>query len=266
MKIHCLGVNSALEHSSFDTNLLIELDSDIKKDFDKRFIAFDVGRTWPEAMNNAGFSWMSVTDVFITHLHADHTGGLEWLAFNNYFKRGFPFGLHRLELYADKNVMSELWSNCLRAGLESVQGSVNNIHSYFDVSSIPLNGQFKINNHLFKIVQTVHVIDNMRIKPSSGLIIETPKGTKIFLTGDTQFCPEQIRTYYEQVDYIIQDCELACYPNSVHAQFYQLKTLDENVRKKMYLIHYYGSTPPEEEAKKFGFLGFLKTGQILEFD
>jgi len=268
MKIHCLGASGALPTGGYDANYIIEFDKDT-------LLAFDVGRTWPEALRDSHFKWQEIDNIFISHLHADHTGGMEWLAFNNYFKRGFPFGEHKPNLFGAWEVIHELWNNCLKAGLESIQGQTNKLDSYFTVCSVPPNGIVNISNcgvslAKIKIVQTVHVIDDRRIKPSTGIIIEdlyTEK--KVFITGDMQFCPEQIRTFYDQVDYIFQDCELAEYPNSVHAQYHQLKTLPEEIRNKMFFGHYDSSDDrtggcPEEEAKELGFRGFLKAGQVIE--
>ena len=90
-----------------------------------------------------------------------------------------------------------------------------------------------------------------------------------FITGDTQFAPNQINSYYDEATYIFQDCELAEYPNSVHAQYHQLKSLSESVKQKMYLYHY--SLPKDksfEDINKMaindGFRGFVRRGEIFD--
>jgi len=268
MKVHCIGVNSALECGKFDTNFVIDFGDDI-------LLAWDVGRTWPEAMDNAGFDWKNLSYIYISHLHADHCGGMEWLAFNSYFKGDASLSRTsyggKMDLIGSWEVLNELWDNCLKAGLQSIQGKTNSLENYFNVTKMPPNGMFpiydsRVHRGNIKIVQTVHVIDDRRIKPSYGTMITTKKDNTLFITGDTQFCPEQIRTFYNQSDVIIQDCELANYPGSVHAQFDQLKTLPEEVKNKMWLTHYYGDDPPQEEARNSGFRGFLKVGQVIEVD
>lgn len=283
MKIKVLGSGGALG-DKFDTNFLIETDQMNRK------IAFDCGRTWPEAMRSAGEKWEDVMFVFVSHTHADHVGGLEFLGFSSYFKKGFPFGNNKPTLVGTWEIINDLWEKTLKGGMESLQGQVNTLETFFNLGILPPNGRFIIDNVLFSIVQTVHVVDNRRIKPSTGLMIELRKERecydhdrplfmtsthsnflnwnnveiekRVFITGDTQFAPNQIRGFYEIADCIIQDCELAKYPASVHAQYHELCTLPEDIKKKMWLVHYDGDLPSDWEER--GFLGFLKEGQVIE--
>ena len=113
----------------------------------------------------------------------------------------------------------------------------------------------------FDLIQTVHVVDDRRIKPSYGLIFETD-GKTVFITGDTQYAPNQLLTFYQRSDVIFHDCELAEYPNSVHAQYHELVKLPEDVKSRMWLYHNDG---PQPDAKADGFAGFVQKGDMFDF-
>jgi len=86
---------------------------------------------------------------------------------------------------------------------------------------------------------------------------------------EKQKLKENIFKAWDEADVIFHDCEFAEYPNSVHAQFHQLKTLSEDTKKKMYLYHYSlnGKTYEEleQEVLKAGFAGLVKRGQKFKF-
>ena len=98
------------------------------------------------------------------------------------------------------------------------------------------------------------------IVPSYGLIFEGEM-SRVFLTTDTQFCPNQIQTFYDSVDIIFHDCETTPFKSGVHAHFTDLATLDEKTKKKMWLTHYAdGDKPDAEEAV---FAGYVAKGQVF---
>ena len=222
-------------------------------------LCIDCGSTFQPAIESLGIDVRDIGSFYITHLHADHVGGLEWVGFKRFFS-SYPFGQFKPLLFGNTELLDDLWKQTLSGGMESLQGQKNKLSTYFEVKCVPPNGAFLWRELKCSLIQTVHVVDNRRIKPSFGLMIELPEGKKIFFTGDTQFAPSQIMTYYEQADEIFQDCELAVYPNSVHAQYHQLLTLPETIKNKMWLYHYSGDIPKEYA----GFLGFVKRGQIFD--
>jgi len=229
-----------------------------------RLFGIDAGSTFQMAIEDLGYDILNFDGFYITHLHADHVGGMEWVGFKTFFST-YPFGQKRPDLYGNTEVLENLWRQTLSGGMESIQGQQNTLETFFRTNYIPPNGSFMWNADAkdfitFNLVQTVHVVDDRRIKPSFGLMFAI-NGINIFYTGDTQFAPNQIMTYYEQADVIFQDCELASYPNSVHAQYHQLQTLPDSIKRKMWLYHYNGELPTESS----GFLGFVKKGQVFKF-
>jgi hypothetical protein len=144
----------------------------------------------------------------------------------------------------------------------SLQGEVADLDTYFKVHSIPKNGSFVWEHVEFQLIQTVHIMDGFSIVPSFGLIF-TINGIKTFLTTDTQFAPEQLEDFYEMADVIFQDCEIASFESRVHAHYTKLKTLPEQVKRKMWLYHYQDGELPD--AQSDGFLGFVERGQMFDY-
>jgi ribonuclease BN (tRNA processing enzyme) len=151
----------------------------------------------------------------------------------------------------------------------SLQGKLTTIHDYFSVIDIEKNKSFSIGNDIFRLVQTVHVMNGYYIVPSFGLLISYGSKT-IFITGDTQYAPEQINHFYEVSDLIFHDCELLYYSegkpiySTVHAHYEKLKTLPIEIKRKMWLTHYQDNIPYWCDSEKDGFRGFLRPGQVFD--
>ena len=274
MRIKFLGSGSAfvLAHENYQSNVLISTDvveiSDAgDKQIASKHLLYDAGSTINESLHAAGMKSKELDSIFISHLHDDHAGGIETIAFQTYFGQ-MPFGEKKVKLLGHQQILSDGWDKCWRVGLESIQGQVNTLESYFDTCYLQNNDDFDFYGIDIRPVQTVHVMDNRRIVPSYGLIITSGK-TQVYLSGDTQFAPNQILTYFGQVDWIFHDCEFADYPNSVHAQFHELQRLPDKIRAKMYLYHYSLNGKTVEELEKevtdAGFAGLVKRGQEFTF-
>lgn len=197
--------------------------------------------------------------VYISHLHADHIGGLEWLGFCTYFNPTAP----KPTLFIVESLVDDLWDS-LKGGMRSHEGKVLRLDSFFEVKAIPINEVFYWENIVFTPVQTVHIMDGFRIVPSYGLLFNEMKedAKRVFLTTDTQFCPRQIETFYRQADIVFHDCETYPFKSGVHAHYDDMKTLAEDYKNKMWLYHY--GPDPKQKPTEDGFLGFVQKGQTFE--
>lgn len=228
MKIGFAGTGSAFTMKNFQTNTLIENNG--------KYLLIDAGMDIRFSLATMGLSYKDIDALYITHLHADHIGGVEWLAFTTYFD---PSVKEKITLIGNNELIRELWNNSLKGGLKSIQGKRTILNDYFDVQMIKRNGKFVWEDIEFHIVQSVHIMDEYAIVPSFGLMIVDPiTKKKIYYTGDTQFNPNQIMDFYKQADLIIQDCETTPYKSGVHANFLDLITLDDDIKDKMMLTHY----------------------------
>ncbi|MGH2415348.1 MAG: MBL fold metallo-hydrolase [Microcystaceae cyanobacterium] len=253
MKLLFLGSGSAFTvgADNFQSNMLL-----ISEQGDKLLI--DCGSDIRFSLYEAGFSYLDISDIYISHLHSDHVGGLEYIGLTT----KFDSRCQKPKLYLSKDIASELWEGTLSGGMKSLEGDIADLHTFFEVHSIKANGYFVWQNITFNLIKVIHINNGYFLMPAYGLFFEI-EGNKIFLTTDTQLCLKELSEYYEGADVIFQDCETSPFPTPVHARYEQLSTLPENIKNKMWL---YGYQPgPLPECRTDGFQGFVKRGQIFEF-
>jgi ribonuclease BN (tRNA processing enzyme) len=259
MKITFLGAGSAFTMKSWQTNILIE-EKGMR-------LLLDCGSDIRFALRDAGLSYKDIDAVYISHLHGDHVGGTEYLGFCSYFDPNRP----KPKLFAHQNVVPRI----LPAGMESLEGLIANIYTFFDVNSLGDNAEFLWQGIRFEIVQSVHIMNGHAIIPSFGLIIHSPTSTKtIYWTADSQYAPSQLIKFYNDADMIWQDCETYPFKSRVHAHRDDLTQLPANVKEKMLLQHVNDNIleangmPTAEAlqwAKDTGFLGIAYKGMTMEW-
>jgi len=259
MKIKFLGCGSAFG-SNYQTSAILTSGSG------KRLL-IDAGTDIRFSLKDAGLSYKDVDAIFLTHSHADHIGGVEWLGFGRHFDKsdnGLPV------LYGTGEFLDGLWEHSLSGGMGMINGKRMDLQDYFQCH--------RLNNHLpgfiweemlFVPIKTRHVVVKNKIfpdcvLPSYGLSILSSElnDTRVFYTGDAQFDDGLIDHYYGK-DLIFQDCETAPYYSKVHAHYDELKTLSPEIKSKMWLMHYQDN--PKQEAIKDGFKGFVQQGQEFDF-
>lgn len=190
--------------------------------------------------------------VYVSHLHADHVGGLEWLGFSTLFDPGAK----RPGLYVPEPLVEPLWENVLSGGMRQISGTVATLHTYFDVRPVAEAGAFDWDGVGVSLVPTTHVISRPSPLISYGLCIRGPNRS-VYLTTDTIF---EARPEIDEVDLVFHDCETERFPTDVHPQYAELKVaLSGEARAKTWL---YGYQPgPLPDATGDGFCGFVTPGQ-----
>jgi ribonuclease BN (tRNA processing enzyme) len=253
MKLKFVGVGSAFTTMDKGQSSIMLTNSDGKH------LIVDCGMTFPYIFRDEmRHSHKDIEAVYISHNHADHIGGLEWLAYMRYFD---PVIVDRKKvrpiLFAHREVLAELWPHALSAGLGRLNGPTT-LETFFDVRPVDEVGVSWNILHL-QAVQTYHV-DEM---PSFGLYITNRETDKTcFITTDSLIDIEWLEFQQPyRADIIFHDCETLPTPSGVHAHYSDLKKLALVVKEKMYLYHYQ-VTPVACEAD--GFAGYVSKGQ--EFD
>lgn len=261
MKLTFIGVGSAFTKKYWQSNMLLETGG-------KRLL-IDCGTLAHLALRDLGLAVKDIDALYVSHPHADHIGGIEEFALMSYFnpnKKSIwtedPKEKGRPTLYVDQDLCDKLWEESLKGGLRTLQNQVASLDTYFNVVRVPKNREFDFAGVNMRTVQVIHVMDGYSFMPSYGLMWTGPSGKRIFLTTDTQHCPNQIRDFYRTADIVFQDAETTPFESGVHAHYNDLVTLAPDFKEKMWLYHYADSELPDAEAD--GFAGFVQQGQVFE--
>jgi len=289
MKITVVGCGNAFSNKSYNQSFLLEENG--------RTMLIDAGYQVPNALQNLGIDIKSIDDIYVSHLHADHIGGLEYFAFMRYDwmnkpKNSFGKG-YAPKLIGNVQLLKDLWDKSLRGGLESMEGFVATIDTFFETDPIEPNESFTWQGWTAKLVQQIHIMSGSVIMPSYGIMFSKEGHRTVYFTTDSQHCsPRQIEDFYEQADMIFQDCECVgvnmkdekfVFGSGVHANYAQLAgwesansiKLSDKVKAKMWLSHYQDFVLEDKDfmgndiiweaaAIEDGFRGFVCVGDRLE--
>jgi len=291
MKIRVIGCGNAFSIENYNQSFLLEENN-------KTFL-IDCGHRIPLALHYSGIDFKKIDNIYISHCHGDHAGGLEEIAFKRYDWLNMPRRYSDTQipyaprLYCNELLMDELWIHTLKGGLDSMEGFVSNLETFYETVRLKPNVPFEWEGWTIDMIQQVHVMAGSIIKPTFGLFFSKTGHTSIYFTIDAQyFQPKQVRYFYEKADIVFQDCECTgldmkkrkfVFNSGVHASFAELAGWESansmvmtlELRNKIWLSHYqdfvnhkvdfFGNDCDwDQEAEQAGFKGFLKLGQEFE--
>jgi len=259
MKVTFLGTGSAFCMENYQTNALVECDNGYR-------LLIDCGGDIRFSLAEVGLSYLDIDGVYVSHLHADHIGGLEYMAFATFFD---PRYAKRPDLFISEFMADDLWTRSLSGGLSSLQNQRATLDTYFNVHAVPKNESFTVGGHTFRLVQMIHFVNGYTFELSFGLLVKVGKDT-IFFTTDTQYAPAQIKDFYREATIVFHDCETAPFRSGVHAHFDELSDLSNATKAKLHLIHYQDNVVQEwgswqERARTAGFARFVHKGESYKF-
>jgi len=252
MRFYFIGTGSAftLADDNFQSNAVLETD-------DGRRLLIDCGTDARRALKAAGLTRQSINAVYISHLHGDHIGGMEWFGFTSYFCPGTS----QPDLFIAEDLVDPLWNNALKAGMESLDFGRARLEHYFNVYPLPTNGHFSFGGARLNLIPVLHIKAGDAEMWSYGLMIHAPGGPVLF-TSDCLHQPEALMPWYQSARLIFHDCDTGDAPGGAHAHFSQLRTLPADIKARMWLYHYKDGPLPDAQAE--GFLGFVRPGQVFD--
>lgn len=252
--MHLLFLGSGSAHTvgadNFQSNMMLIADNG-------RRLLIDCGSDVRWSLAKQGLSHLDITDIYISHLHADHIGGLEYVG----FQTKFDPRCDRPRLYIESSLAAPLWNRSLRGGMGIISGTETELDTFFDTRVVTANQPFEWEGARLEPVPALHVSSPSATVHSYGLLIGRDS-YRTFLTTDTQFTPGRLAAYYASADLIFHDCETGSTRTGVHPNYDDLVQLPAAVRAKTWL---YGYPPgPLPDAGAAGFLGFVRAGQSFE--
>lgn len=253
LKMTFLGAGSAFTvgDGNFQSNVLFQNGDD--------YLLLDAGTDIRFSLHEQGLTHQDIKNIYISHLHSDHIGGLECLALACYFDDDYKGRPH---LFLSEKLVGDLWTNSLSGGLRTLQTQLTTLDTFFNVHAVKQHETFIWSGVTFKLVQTVHVISEYELMPCFGLMFNC-NNTRVFFTADTQYAPVQLYDYYKEADIVFHDCETAIRKSGVHAHYTELLQIPVELRKKIWLYHYNSGKLPDACAD--GFCGFVVKGQTFQF-
>ena len=164
--------------------------------------------------------------VIVTHLHADHSSGLEGFAYYSHFELG-----RRARLVAHPAVLADVWDHHLAAGMRrlvSADGrttSEKRLADFFDVTPLAEAGAIEIGPFRVECRTTKHHI------PTTALRIRAD-GRALAYSADTSFDPDLI-DWLAEADLVVHETGYG-----IHTPYDRLAALPAPLRARMRLVHY----------------------------
>ena len=264
MELFFLGTGSAFVKENFQTNLLIIKGND--------HLLIDCGTLCPFAFHSYKSSVVKVKNIFLTHSHSDHIGGVEELALLH--KYGDKI---RPKMIVTDRYKRILWLQSLRGGLMYGEQDKKDpvpdekrrfltFEDYFEqikprlITKKPRDMyEAQIGEINVKMFRTMHIPGDVPSWRESAWSCGVILNDKILFSGDTRFDPELITWLEKQfkIDYIFHDCQ--AFTGGVHAALSELETFPAATKEKMYLCHY-SDNFSNFDAKAHGFAGLTERG------
>lgn len=238
-----LGVGNAFSERYYSSCLALQAE--------KQWLLIDcphpIRKILYEASASAGVR-VGIEDLsatVLTHLHADHSSGLEMLGFySRYAMNG-----HKARIVTHPDVSSHLWPGLLSGSMEwsipaAGQPAVQrNITDFFEIIPLDETQPIQIGPFSIESRKTIHSI------PTTALRI-TAAGRTLGLSADTAY-DQGLIDWLSEADLIIHETGEA----GLHTPLAKLTALAAPIRHKMRLIHYaddYDVEKSEIEALKQG--------------
>jgi ribonuclease BN (tRNA processing enzyme) len=187
-----------------------------------------------------------VADILLTHLHGDHSDGLETMGFANQYQRDVP---RRPRLHALPEVLARVWEKLGPAmdGATRLEGERSVLEDYFEPCPIEPGEVRDIGGLSVQCQRGVHSLPCMALRISDG-------SASLGWSGDTEFVPALV-DWLAQADLVVHECG----EQFKHTTYADLAQLPAAVQAKVRLIHL-----PDDAIVPDGAMAPLVQGEVLE--
>lgn len=255
MRATLVGTGDAFSRRFGHTNVLVE-SGDVR-------MMIDFGYQTPQRLEGLGYSLDQLTHVVISHIHADHVGGLEELAFLSRFAYQ-----RKVKLLTPTTLAGLLWEHSLRGGLEMIadeEGRARHcvLDSYFEVERL---------EEAWHSVGPISLLpfrtDHVPGKDSWGFVLkdEATDGRMIF-GCDTRVPHPQLMAEPIGADFargpIFHDCQLSKGGvSAIHVALNRIHYPPE-VQERVVLVHYNDRVEEHLEAIRKAGLRVAYPGDVI---
>ncbi|QHW34934.1 ribonuclease Z [Paenibacillus rhizovicinus] len=237
-----LGTGSAFAKTYYNTNAMIYSEN--------QTLLLDCGITAPLSLHQLGKPISDIDAVLISHIHADHIGGMEELAFRMKFNHG-----RKPLLFIPEPLAKPLWESSLKGGL--LQDECPSLDDYFDVRLIQPDTKSELIPGLtVEPIQTAHIPNKISY---SYFFNDT-----FFYSADMIFNSGLLQRLVDErgCTTIFHDCQLKP-PGVVHTTLDELRSLPLYVQERIWLMHY-DDTKPQYEGHT-GVMRFVEQHERYRF-
>lgn len=228
-------------------------------------VLIDCGGTAVQSLRELGVHAGDIAGVVVTHMHGDHIGGIEQLAWERYYtsRAGGP-GWKRTPILTTSPLHAMLRRSLLDC-LDDFTASDGHTRSGgYDELVVPrlLEGPTEIGGVGFELVRTPHVVGPGVDKPAFGVRVRAPGSGGLYFTSDTTFRAD-IGDRFPDAEIIFHDCTFhGHYPQTVHTHYSELLTLPADVRARIVLMHH-TRVPAGVDVVRDGFRGAARRHEMF---
>lgn len=247
-----LGSGGAFADFRINYNNNVLVDTDIGP------VMIDCGVTAVQSLKELSRHPTDIAAVIVTHIHSDHTGGLEQLVWERTYTGSKGPAWAQTPIYTHPKLISAIQRQL--EGITEYTDSTgvvrdDGLQKLVRITTLPMYiGGVKFTFHATSHVRSAEtnakgepVID----KSCFGVLIERG-GVSVYFTSDTTFNPNL--GFQFPTSFILHDCYFGpTYKGQVHTAYSELCTLTEDVRGRTILMHH-TKVPDDVDIEHDGFL------------
>jgi ribonuclease BN (tRNA processing enzyme) len=165
-----------------------------------------------------------IDDILLTHLHGDHSNGLETIGFARRYRSDHP---SRPRLYALPEVLDRVWEKLAPAmdGTTKGNGGISTLADYFEPCPMTPGTEYEVAGMSVSCRRSRHSV------PTAGLLLRDGSAS-LGWSGDCEFEQAHVE-WLSRADCIVHECG----GHFKHTTWAELDTLPEQIKAKIRLIH-----------------------------